>query len=105
MTRYSIKPWLNLKFISEIFCIREILRWVLSLYRQSPCRQNFLAWQIWKDLPKIYLVGFSGGPGSKESDCSSGGQSSIPELGRSLVEGNDCPLQYCCLQNPMDRGI
>ena len=28
----------------------------------------------------------------------------IPELGRSPEEGNDNPLQYSCLENPMDRG-
>ena len=28
----------------------------------------------------------------------------IPGLGRSLAEGNDNPLQYSCLKNPMDRG-
>ena len=29
---------------------------------------------------------------------------SIPELGRSSGEGNGNPLQYSCLENPMDRG-
>ena len=29
----------------------------------------------------------------------------IPGLGRSPVEGNDKPLQYSCLGNPMDRGV
>ena len=29
---------------------------------------------------------------------------SIPESGRSLGVGNDNPLQYSCLENPMDRG-
>ena len=29
---------------------------------------------------------------------------SIPGLGRSPEEGNDNPLQYSCLENPMDRG-
>ena len=29
---------------------------------------------------------------------------SIPRLGRSRGEGNDNPLQYSCLANPMDRG-
>ena len=29
---------------------------------------------------------------------------SIPESGRSSGEGNDNPLQYSCLENPMDRG-
>ena len=28
----------------------------------------------------------------------------IPGSGRSLGEGNDNPLQYSCLENPMDRG-
>ena len=31
--------------------------------------------------------------------------SSIPGLGRSPEEGNDHPLQYSCLGNPMDRGV
>ena len=31
-------------------------------------------------------------------------QGSIPRLGRSPGEGNGNPLQYSCLQSPMDRG-
>ena len=30
--------------------------------------------------------------------------SSIPGLGRSRGGGNGNPLQYSCLENPMDRG-
>ena len=33
-----------------------------------------------------------------------GDQGSIPGLGRSPGEGNGTPLQYSCLENPMDRG-
>ena len=33
-----------------------------------------------------------------------GDMSSVPELGRPLGEGNGNPLQYSCLENPMDRG-
>ena len=29
---------------------------------------------------------------------------SVPGSGRSLREGNGHPLQYACLENPMDRG-
>ena len=29
----------------------------------------------------------------------------IPGSGRSLGEGHDNPLQYSCLENPMDRGV
>ena len=36
--------------------------------------------------------------------CSAGDQASIPGLGRSPGEGNGSPLQYSCLENPMDRG-
>ena len=40
----------------------------------------------------------------KESACCAGDLGSIPVLGRSLGEGNGNPLQYSCLENPMDRG-
>ena len=33
-----------------------------------------------------------------------GDAGSIPGLGRSPGEGNGNPLQYSCLDNPMDRG-
>jgi len=33
-----------------------------------------------------------------------GDPSSIPGLGKSPGEGNGNPLQYSCLENPMDRG-
>ena len=33
-----------------------------------------------------------------------GGVSSIPELGRSPGEGTGNPLQYSCLENPIERG-
>ena len=39
----------------------------------------------------------------KESSCNAGGSGSIPGLGRSLEEGNGNPLQYSCLENPVDR--
>ena len=40
----------------------------------------------------------------KESACSAGDPGWISGLGRSPVEGNGNPLQYSCLENPMDRG-
>ena len=39
----------------------------------------------------------------KESACSAGDRSSIPGLGRSPGDGHGNPLQYSCLENPMDR--
>ena len=40
----------------------------------------------------------------KESACNAGDPGLIPGLGRSPEEGNGNPLQYSCLENPMDRG-
>ena len=42
---------------------------------------------------------------SKESACNAGDPDSIPGSGRSPGEGNGNPLQYSCLQNPMDREV
>ena len=40
----------------------------------------------------------------KESAYSAGDPGSIPGLGRSPGEGNGSPLQYSCLENPIERG-
>ena len=40
----------------------------------------------------------------KASACNAGDLGSIPGLGRSPGEGNGNPLQYSCLENPMDGG-
>ena len=46
----------------------------------------------------------SNGSTGKESACNAGDKGSIPGLGRSAGEGNDNPLQYSHLENPIDRG-
>ena len=48
---------------------------------------------------------FPGGSDGKASACSAGEPGSIPVLGRSPGEGNGNPLQYSCLENPMDGGV
>ena len=50
------------------------------------------------------LMGFPGGAEVKASACSVGDLGSIPGSGRSPGEGNGNPLQYSCLENPMDGG-
>ena len=40
----------------------------------------------------------------KASACNARDPGWIPELGRSPGGGNGKPLQYSCLENPMDRG-
>ena len=47
---------------------------------------------------------FPGGLDGKASAYNVGDPSSIPALERSPGEGNGNPLQYSCLENPMDGG-
>ena len=51
----------------------------------------------------FHLVFLSGSDG-KESACNAGDLGLIPGSGRSLGEGNGNPLQYSCVENPMNRG-
>ena len=54
-----------------------------------------------KDHTKSY---FPGGSDGKVPVYNAGDLGSIPGSGRSPGEGNGNPLQYYCLENPMDRG-
>ena len=62
-------------------------------------------------LNKIILIkliltpmGFPGGSYSKASAYNVGDSDSMPGSVRSSGEGNGNPLQYSCLENPMDGG-
>ena len=69
-------------------------------------------------LPKVFHVldmktlellsptelNFPGGSDGKASVYNAGDLGLIPGLGRSPAEGNGNPLQYSCLENPMDGG-
>ena len=55
----------------------------------------------------ILAMGFPGGSVGKESACKSGDAEdvgSVPRWRRSPGGGHSNPLQYSCLENPMDRG-
>ena len=54
-------------------------------------------WKGEQEWKKRHLKAF-------QSACSVGGQGLIPGLGRCPGEGNGNPLQYSCLENPMDEG-
>ena len=49
-------------------------------------------------------MGFPGGSEVKVSAWNAGDLGLIPGLGRSPEEVNDNPLQYYCLENPMEGG-
>jgi len=48
--------------------------------------------------------GFPDGSVVKNPPANAGDAGSIPGSGRSPEGGNGYPLQYSCLENPMDRG-
>ena len=67
------------------------------------CRtQEFQSNEVKNHFP--VSQGFPGGSDSKESACDARGLGSVPGLGRSPRGGHGYPLQYSCLENPVDRG-
>ena len=52
----------------------------------------------------LSLQGLPGGSDGKISACNAEDLGATPGLERSPGEGNGSPLQYSCLENPMDRG-
>ena len=48
--------------------------------------------------------GFPVASDCKESACNVGDPGLVPGLGTSAGEGSGYPLQYSCLENPLDRG-
>ena len=57
---------------------------------------------LFKNFPQF--VWFSGGSDGKSSVYNVGDVGSIPGSGRFHGGGNGKPLQYSCLENPMDGG-
>ena len=63
----------------------------------------YASWCNKKEI-KFDILGFPGGSNGEESACNVGDLGSIPPSGRSPGEGNGYPLQYSCLESPIDRG-
>ena len=84
----------NLVCETYYFFLIKSLKWVES------CKYNFFELTI----TFTTCEGFTGGSEVKASACNAGDRGSIPESGRSPGEGNGNPLQYSCLENPMEGG-
>ena len=70
------------------------------IFNPSP---SFLLRNSW--YTSLYkLKGFPGSPDGKESACNVGDLASVPGLRRSSGGAHGNPLQYSCLENPMDKG-
>ena len=86
-----VVPW-------HVFFAWCLLRWhrslgpLLAYWFCDICQTSLVAQSI-KNLPAM-----------QETTCSVGDLGSIPAWRRSPRGGNIIPHQYCCLENPMDRG-
>ena len=52
----------------------------------------------------LFPLDFPGGTSLKYLPANAGDAGSVPVSGRSLGDGNGCPLQYSCLGNSMHTG-
>ena len=85
----------------------------LLFYKQNHSKHSFLSFFFFL-APVIIFVylatlhslwGFPGGTSGKEPACQfRRAMGSIPGLEHSPGGGRGIPLQYSCLENPMDRG-
>ena len=77
--------------------------WDRKWPRTKPCEFSHLedGITIWTSEG---CFGVPGGSDGKGSACSVGDLGLIPGSGRSPGRGHGYPLQYSCLENPMDRG-
>ena len=80
---------------------------VAQLVKNPPVMQDTwigkFSWRRDRLFTTVFLA-FPCGSDGKEAACNMGDLGSIPGLGRSPGGGHGNPLQYSCLENPMDRG-
>ena len=94
----------SLKRLIEAYNAREKNQYSVYLSKLGvSCQIDEVVLPILIFFP-LSLFGFPGGSEDKASACNAGDPGLIPGLGRSPGEGNGNPLQYSCLENPMDRG-
>ena len=85
-------------------------KYILSLWSPPPTplgRHRAPGWApcAYSSFPPAssLSMGFPGGPEVKNLPANTGDMGSTPGSGRSPGEGNGNPLQYSCLENPVDR--
>ena len=98
--RIFIKP--NWGKIAILIRFEEKFGWCdISLIKGK----NYLREDLFQtSLIPWWVLDFPGGSDGKASAYNAGDPGSIPGWGRSPGEGNGNPLQYSCLENPMDGG-
>ena len=83
--------------------------WALLAFAFPVTDLVYLVYIICTHILYIYIIyintrGFPHSSVGKESECNAGDPGLIPGSARYPGERNGKPLQYSCLENPMDRG-
>ena len=105
-------PLTTVKDLNSLIIPPPTQQWFLILYRywaiptsENADRYLFMGHTVTpKEFDISFPLDFPGGSDGKASVYNVGDLGSSPGLGRSPGEGNGNPLQYSCLENPMDRG-
>ena len=109
--------WFPFPFLCHVHGPWSVSFWTMNFHKQEPCLSNsptFLApgtsfmknnfpW-TWagQGWGWFWAWGFPGDSDCKEWACNVGDPGSIPGSGRCPGRGNGNPLQYSCLEKPMD---
>ena len=91
-----------------LWCVGNIPIWKVSLSGFQPSFMLNLPWSSHTLLLGLSInfcpMGFPGGSVVKSLPADTGDAGLTPESGRSPEVGNDNPLQYSRVENPIDRG-
>ena len=120
INRLTILAWGNWSWTRKGFMLLFHLRIVLhvihgvisavkwriavSSWRQYQFRNRFVISIFLNSALSNTVASFPGSSDGKVSACNAGDLGLIPGSGRSPGEGNGNPLQYSCLENPVDGG-
>ena len=93
-TSINLHENLNVILLLVITCQKGLFLFCLKSCQGFPALRLLHLYSFQRNFP--------GGSDGKVSTYNAGDPGLIPGLGRSPGEGNDNPLQYSCLENPMD---
>ena len=105
LTFYYQRYFQLYKPVSLVFTfILLVLSWCFT-FRHYSSTSHHIGWEFnsFSHTP-FPCLGVPGGSVVKNPPANVGDPGLIPGSGRSPGEGNGNPLQYSCLENPMDRG-
>ena len=109
LTKHSISENKHVAWTTGLLPALMFAKWLLTdSLNTERIFKPFLKLARWTGLLIAEVIWiwlrFPGGSEVKVSACNEGDLGSILGSGRSPGEGNGNPLQYSCLENPMDRG-